>query len=72
MVAANSTAHQALEVESTYTAALWVDTPAGEECVRLKGGLFHGDAMAFAETAADQSSLNVIAVAAILDRVDRA
>lgn len=64
-----------IEVESTYTAALWVETDSGEQCIRLKSGLSHDDAGAFAEAAADaydaKSDRPVIAVSVLLDRAGR-
>lgn len=65
-------ARQIPEAESTYTAALRVETSPGiVECIRLKRGLSHADAMAFAEAAADRSTLNVVELSVILDRADR-
>lgn len=66
-----NSAHLTQDVESTYTATLRVETSPGVvECIRLKRGLSHADALAFAEAAADRSSLNVVEIAVILDRAD--
>lgn len=60
-----------IRTESTYAAGFCVETEAGSEIRRLKGGFSHAAAIAFAEDAADlvdSEGAKVLYVSAYLER----
>ncbi len=57
------------EAESTYTTALRINTYEGTRLVRLENGLSHAEALARAQEEADSSTLDVIELVILRDRI---